>query len=324
MSERIYLLPENGTFYKANLHSHTTISDGRLTPEEAKAAYMERGYQVMAFTDHRVYRDHMELDDENFVTIPAVEVDVNEDTPERLRGRDRTYHINLFDTRPDYRKAEKEAGICPECRYEDKEYINNYIRGMKEMGFLVCYNHPYWSLQTWEEYSRLEDLFAIEIYNHGCEGDGMYGYNPQVYDEMLRMGKRIFCVATDDNHNTFPFDDPLSDSFGGFVMIRTERLTRSAVTEALKKGDFYSSMGPEIKELYIEKDAGREELVVKTSPARRIYAVTAGKACHRAAARQGETLTEARFQINGEEGYIRVRVDDGQGKYADSNAYFLD
>ena len=27
-----FLLPENGNFYKANLHCHTTISDGRLTP----------------------------------------------------------------------------------------------------------------------------------------------------------------------------------------------------------------------------------------------------------------------------------------------------
>ena len=107
-------------------------------------------------------------------------------------------------------------------------------------------------------------------------------------------------------------------------MIKAESLTRSAVTEALKKGSFYSSMGPEIKELYLEKSAKGKELVIKTSPARRIYAVTAGKGCHRAAARQGETLTEARFQINGEEGYIRVRVDDGQGKYADSNAYFLE
>ena len=323
MGERNYLLPEKGRYFKANLHSHTTISDGRMTPEEAKAAYRARGYQVMAFTDHRIYRDHNELDDEEFVTIPAVEVDINEISPERLHGRDRTYHINLFDTRPDYRTEEKEAGICPECRYEDKEYINSYIRKMKELGFIACYNHPYWSLQTYEEYSRLEGIFAIEIYNHGCEGDGMYGYNPQVYDEMLRLGRRIFCLATDDNHNAFPFDDPLSDSFGGFVMICAESLTRAAVTEALVRGDFYSSMGPEIRELYIEKTSEGDELVVKTSPARRIYAITAGKSCHRAAAEAGKLIDEARFRLTGHEGYIRIRVDGGDGKYADSNAYFL-
>ena len=28
----------NGKFYKVNMHCHTVISDGRMTPEEIKAA----------------------------------------------------------------------------------------------------------------------------------------------------------------------------------------------------------------------------------------------------------------------------------------------
>ncbi|MBO5897602.1 MAG: hypothetical protein J6R04_01195 [Clostridia bacterium] len=39
-----YLLPEKGIFYKANMHTHTTISDGQLTPEEIKEIYKARGY----------------------------------------------------------------------------------------------------------------------------------------------------------------------------------------------------------------------------------------------------------------------------------------
>ena len=31
-----YLLPKEGTFYKANLHCHTVVSDGDLTPEQVK------------------------------------------------------------------------------------------------------------------------------------------------------------------------------------------------------------------------------------------------------------------------------------------------
>ena len=34
-----YLLPENLTPYKANLHCHTTISDGVWTPEQVKEEY---------------------------------------------------------------------------------------------------------------------------------------------------------------------------------------------------------------------------------------------------------------------------------------------
>ena len=31
-----YLLPQNGQFYKANLHCHTNFSDGKRTPAEVK------------------------------------------------------------------------------------------------------------------------------------------------------------------------------------------------------------------------------------------------------------------------------------------------
>ena len=43
-----YLLPEKGKFYKANLHSHSTVSDGHWTPEEMKQRYMEKGYSIIA------------------------------------------------------------------------------------------------------------------------------------------------------------------------------------------------------------------------------------------------------------------------------------
>ena len=51
---RKYLLPKDGTFYKANLHCHSTVSDGALTPEELKKAYMAEGYSIIAYTDHNV------------------------------------------------------------------------------------------------------------------------------------------------------------------------------------------------------------------------------------------------------------------------------
>ena len=34
-----YLLPHGQNFYKANLHCHSTVSDGKLTPEEIKAQF---------------------------------------------------------------------------------------------------------------------------------------------------------------------------------------------------------------------------------------------------------------------------------------------
>ncbi len=41
---RKYLLPKEGSFYKANLHCHTTVSDGGMTPEEIKNLFKSKGY----------------------------------------------------------------------------------------------------------------------------------------------------------------------------------------------------------------------------------------------------------------------------------------
>lgn len=321
MKKRIWLLPETGTMYKANLHCHTVISDGNLTTEEVKEAYRQRGYSIVAYTDHRIYRNHKELNDADFLAIAACEVDINDSyqTPGDF-SRVKTYHINLYDEKPDYKVQEKLAGIMPDCPYNDTEGINRYLEKMREMGFLACYNHPYWSLQNYDDYKGLKGLWAMEIYNHGCEGEGMYGHHPQAYEELLRLGNRLFCVAADDNHNAKPFGDPLCDSFGGVTWIKAERLSYEAVMEALRQGHFYCSMGPVIRELYIEDG----ELVVRCSPVEKIFVMTEGRHCHKKLAAPGETIEEARFPLSKTEGYIRVDCQDGRGLHAHSNAYFLE
>ena len=68
---RKYLLPENGRFYKVNMHSHTTLSDGRTTPEEVKEAYKAAGYAAVAYTEHNKLCDLTHLNDEDFIAITS-------------------------------------------------------------------------------------------------------------------------------------------------------------------------------------------------------------------------------------------------------------
>lgn len=42
----------SGNWYKGNLHCHSTISDGELSPEELIRLYEEEGYSFLAITDH--------------------------------------------------------------------------------------------------------------------------------------------------------------------------------------------------------------------------------------------------------------------------------
>ncbi|MBR5868897.1 MAG: hypothetical protein IKZ21_05575, partial [Clostridia bacterium] len=93
---KTYLLPENGNFYKANLHMHTAISDGKMTPEEVKEEYKKRGYSVVAFTDHEVIVPHTDLTDENFVAITAYEIATNGEMPSGGFPFAQTYHVNLY------------------------------------------------------------------------------------------------------------------------------------------------------------------------------------------------------------------------------------
>lgn len=317
--QRQYLLPESGQFYKSNLHTHTIISDGEWTPEEVKEQYKRRGYSIIAYTDHNTYAYHADLCDDNFLALAALEVNIDdfprhEDDWQRLK----VYHLNFYDTRP-WGRTSKSVPL-PQRRYHDMDYINSYIATMAQEGFICCYNHPWWSMQDCRDYIGLRGLFAMEIYNYGCEHDGLYGYAPQAYDEMLRAGCRIGCLSTDDNHDRFPVGHPLNDSFGGFTMIKAQDLSYSTIARALQDGHYYASMGPEIHGLYLEG----KKLVVDCSPVEKIYVMTEGRDGYKSLAKPGETITHAEFELSGQEGYVRVDCRDGHGLHANSNAYFLD
>jgi len=306
------LFKPDKNLYKANLHCHTTVSDGKWSPEKVKEMYKSQGYSVVAFTDHRKLVNHSYLNDENFLAINSLEVDVSDKRGGLQSGKYKLYHLNLFSTDPN-------ITVTPPLMYNidycDIDAINEYIKARNDEGFLVSYNHPYWSLQTYEDYSKLKGLFAMEIYNHGCEViDGYYGYNPQVYDEMLRSQGKLFCLSADDNHNLD--HDPLGCSFGGFVMIHSPSLKYSDIMGALKDGDFYSSQGPEIYEISIFDGV----LNVRCSETKIIVVYTDGRPCH---LKTGDALTHAEFILRGDEKYIRVMCRDSNHKDANSNAYWL-
>ncbi|MEG2860151.1 MAG: hypothetical protein RSA12_09670, partial [Clostridia bacterium] len=46
------LFDEALPFFKGNLHTHTTRSDGKMSPEDVMALYRAHGYDFLALTDH--------------------------------------------------------------------------------------------------------------------------------------------------------------------------------------------------------------------------------------------------------------------------------
>lgn len=336
------LIPAGGSFYKANLHMHTTISDGRMTPAEVKAEYQKRGYSIVAFTDHEALVPHTDLTDESFVAITSYEIATNcGETPGGFPFM-QTYHINLYAKDPNknispvftmsrlwpahagnYMSEEAKAVEWP--REYAVDSLNALIARANEDGFLVSYNHPNWSLQGYRDYAGLRGLWGVEFYNTGCVRAG-YPDTMQPIDDLLLQGEHVFPLATDDAHAGA--DNP-HDCFGGFVMVKANELTYGAVMTALERGDFYASSGPLIEELYLEDGI----LHVKTSPAAKVEVITERRIrwC-----RRGEGLKELTFDMRDYlqasrtvepkrcPPYFRLTVTDATGETAQSRAYFME
>lgn len=311
---RKYLLPESGSLYKANLHCHTTVSDGKLTPEEVKEAYKARGYSVVAYTDHDNMVCHPELCDDEFIALNGYEYDALDDKRGRHINLVKTCHICLVATRPDITSAP------PTTNVYSIENINKVISDGRDAGFFVTYNHPAWSLEDYREYSNYKGMHAMEVCNYSSLSSGMNEYNTHVYDEILREGERIYCIGADDNHDGYPIGTPKCDSFGAFTMIKAEKLDYETVTRALLDGHFYASQAPKINSLYVEGN----KITVECEPAKKIAFNTAGR--HRGVvySENNTPLTSATFELDPADIYVRVTVIDEQGRHANTNAYFLD
>ena len=335
-----YLLPETGNFYKANLHCHSTVSDGKLSPEVIKGAYMAHGYSIVAYTDHDVMVPHHELTDSRFLALTGYEMEVNEINPEKPKQLIKTCHMCFIALDPDkteqvcYHRSKYIWGNAlsyrPQLHFDESlpdyershthEGISEMMRIGRENGFFVTYNHPGWSLENYSDYSGYENMHAMEICNFGCVVMGYDDYHPNVYDDLLKQGKRIYCLATDDNHNGRPLTDPASDSFGGFTVIKAEKLEYKTITDALLAGNFYASQGPEITALWVEDGT----VHITCSAADRIYLNTGRRRAGFVYDKTGNGITEASFKIDPEDIYFRLPVIDKQGYPANTNAYFTD
>ena len=299
--------------YVANLHCHTTLSDGRRTPEVIRDAYKSQGYSIVAFSDHDNYFDHSDFCADDFVAINSFEADISDNIVKSGQFR-RCYHLNAFHTRGD-----KEVILPPVPNYRDMDAVNEYISELKKLGFIVAYNHPYWSMQNLDDYRNLEGCDILEIYNHSVFVEGGDNGQERVYDEMLRSGKRLYCTMADDNHNEFPFGDVRCDSFGGKTVFLCDSLSYASVIEAMQKGDFYCTQGPEIYGLTLENGTVR----IKCSSAQRIALSTAGRRSKALHAPNGSFVTEAEFTLEDEDVYFRIEIIDPTGKKACTNAYFI-
>lgn len=298
-----------GRFWRGNLHTHSTLSDGALEPGEVCRRYAAEGYDFICLSDHMVGRFGYPIADttpfrtNSFTTVLGAEVH----TDRMANGE--IWHILAVGLPPDFKRPEAPDFDGANAR-EDAAAL---AARCAEAGAFVALAHPEWNGMTPEDARLIEAAHAVEIYNHGCAVECDRGYGTAVLDQLLEQGRRLTACATDDAH----FKS--ADHFGGWVMVKAPEPDPDSLVRALRAGEYYSSQGPRLHDVRIEGD----EVVVECSPVERVVAVGAGAASVWA---HGAGMSSARLPITRfrSAGWFRLTVIDRHQRRAWANPVWLD
>lgn len=202
---------ENHHKYKSNLHTHTTRSDGRLSPQKVVDRYHELGYKILALTDH------------NEVTFPWVsfsQLSSSGRAQERLQNGEIDSSAVIYEDRsPDDLKMFAIQANEVSSPHHLGSFFSNYqkrpgeeykiIGEIGEKNGLILLNHPgrytarypekynaNWYVELFKQFNHVT---GMEVYNQGDR----YPNDRILWDSVLieTMPERpIWGYSNDDFH----------------------------------------------------------------------------------------------------------------------------
>ena len=293
-----------GRFHKGNLHTHSTNSDGVLSPQDVCKAYAEQGYDFICLSDHFIGPYNYPISDctpfhtNRFTTILGAEVHSG------AQENGAVWHILAVGLPKDFAPSNSPTFFAN----DDQESGAEIAQRARDAGAYVAIAHPHWSLLSQNDARTITAAHAVEVYNHGCEVECDRGYGLHTLDQLLSEGCRLNLCATDDAH--FAFDD----YFGGWVMVKAEENTPEALLEALKKGHNYSTQGPDFHNITILED----KVLVTCSPVSSVSVMSNGTP---SSVKFGDEMSEIEVPLKRVKGspWVRVVLSDREGKKAWSN-----
>lgn len=287
---------QEGQWYKAALHAHTTTSDGNVDVPTRLSQYRAAGYQVVAITDHWKTNDLSHFAEADFLPIVGME-----------------FHPRTGTGAPSHHFL---ALNLPHPFDLDRELpAQKMLDAVLAAGAQAVYAHPYWTAHTLLEMTEVTGYVGLEVFNSVCHLCNK-GHSSVHWDQMLNKGKIIWGLATDDVHGNVEFNH-------GWTMFKSPRLDVASIMQALRTGCFYASSGPTIEDCHIEDGTIR----VTTSPVRQVnffFDGTGGG--HVITAESGKTLTTAEWNFGrGRRRYkwIRVEVVDEADNHAWTNPFII-
>lgn len=292
-------------WYKGNTHTHTLNSDGDSTPADVVTWYRENRYNFLFLTDHEYVNNVEALNGVygrtgSFIVLSGQEVtDAFEKKP---------YHMNALGI---------SKVVMPNRLPGAVETLQKNIDDVVAAGGVAQVNHPNfgWAL-TADQLTKLNGYSLLEIHNGhplvNNKGGGGVQSAEEMWDGVLSFGKTVFGVADDDSHFFKRIGDPSAPTPGqGWIYVRAAELTQKAIVDALRRGDFYASTGVELSDY--QASPRQIVLTIKELPSSKYRIQFIG--------RGGRILNEvlsspATYVIKGDEGYVRARIFESNGKMA--------
>ncbi len=278
--------------YKINLHTHTTLSDGRVSPEIAARVYRQAGYDAIAFTDHWILNKGGTI--ENLPILAGCEYNFGTDPM-----TDPVYHILaiLPDRNPEVEKTDSPQ-VC----------IDKIIRA----DGIPVLAHPAWSLNDPEKVMKLTGIEFTEIYNtvSGKHASNR-PYSGAFVDMMACRGVYFGLLATDDTHY---YD---GDEATASIMIKSDSLCPEDLRRALKAGDYYATTGPELHTFVRD---GFIEIYCSSCVTVDVFTNACWAKDHH---NEGEHLTHVIVPLKETDRFVRVEATDKEGRTAYTNTVIL-
>ena len=286
-------------FYKGNLHTHCTESDGDYPAEEVVRRYREKGYDFLALSDHFLecygfpITDTRGLRSKDFTTLISAELHTG-----NLHNGE-TWHVLAVGLPLDFSPPQPQEGIV------------DLAKRAFDAGAYIGLVHPAWYGLAPEDARILPFAHAVEIYNHGSEMENDRGDGWSLCNMLLNEGARLHGFATDDAHHM------AHDAFGGWIHVKADGLDADLLLESLKAGRYYSSQGPTFENIECVGDG----ILVECSPVNAVMVTGRGS---RAEKLLGKDVTSARLPLaRFSDTFFRVTVVDNAGKKAWSNPVWL-
>ena len=309
-------------WYKGNIHTHTTESDGDADPKTVVKWFRKHGYDFLVLSDHNhltvlEYRAR-ERRFKRPLMIPGEEVTA------RVKAGAVPIHINGIGV---------SRVVEPIDAGEIVPTIQANVDAIVQAGGIASINHPNygWAFNH-EHISQVTGASMLEVFN-GVTLTNTYGAPgrpsaEEIWDRVLSAGRAIWGVAVDDSHHYHDFVPELANPGRGWLIVRAPELSQDAIVEALASGSFYASTGVYLSEL--EQSDEAISLRVEQEWSRvwggprdwdQAYAIEfIGRDGVKLAEHVGE---EATYRIRGDEGYVRARVTGSSGVRAWTQPVFV-